>query len=252
MPTERFKSMGGIREFAYKQIDTFQSGRSHNQFIRVTDVPEAIWLKLDEYKLGGRRSYDFKTHELDTRPTLSRGHERAAQVFQLDLMMKMGAMGVLEQDLDPVGSTTYLGDSRTKEADAAIAPYPPVNIVIIIRLDRQPRTIELEVWKMLETPTDPEIALSVELTPMGNSVIYRASCDLRLSFRDIMPREPPAGGEEVVFSTLELEDWAQRIFKRINEWADKAAKTACKHPSVPAPNLAPPLRRQAKELAHKE
>ncbi|PLB47768.1 hypothetical protein P170DRAFT_426985 [Aspergillus steynii IBT 23096] len=107
--------------------------------------------------------------------------------------------------------------------------HPPVNIVILIFMDLRPRTIKIEVWKMqprpadersprcrIAHPTHPAAVSKVKLRPLDNENTYHASRDLRLSFRDIMLRDPPVGGNEIVFSTEELERWAKRIYDQIH------------------------------------
>ncbi|KAI9042820.1 uncharacterized protein KD926_004885 [Aspergillus affinis] len=107
---------------------------------------------------------------------------------------------------------------------------PPVNIVITMYLDLRPRTIAIEVWKLLTSREDhscsrdcnrlcSKIALKVILTPVDDTNNYRASRDLTLSFRDIVLRKPPVGEEEIVFSKQDLEDWTKSIFERIDRSA---------------------------------
>ncbi|KAH8424778.1 uncharacterized protein LDX57_002521 [Aspergillus melleus] len=248
----------------WKNLEDLQTGRSCHQFIRVTDVPVAAFFNLDRLGLGSRLSYNTESQDLEIRLTPSRGHERAHRSFIRQIENKLSALCVPEDDMDPfIAATTYPGHSGYRQADSAILPLPerpgerdpptlvilcgvseclnellreakwwltqtqpPVNVVITIRLDLRPRTVIIEVWKLLSCSSDycsgssdslcPRSATEVILTPEGDTNNYRASRGISLQFRDIMPREPPVGGEEIVIPEQDLENWARMIFERMD------------------------------------
>ena len=170
-------------------------------------------------------------------------HEVARTQFELELILKLAEMG-LQYELCNMGSTTYQGIGKRKEADSAFKPlfsrpyktdWPTlviecgvsesikdlrrdsnswftnsaaqVKTALLFSISENKRKIHIEQWEMRKEAKCIQTIDIVEADAAGAS--------LQLSFEHLFLRKPMKGETDIVFSTEDLERLAAYVWRSL-------------------------------------